>query len=210
MLAHARLGANEWAGLALLFVGIFWRVLVTAMVFVKRAGGKREANADQLETRGLFGFSRNPLYIGNVLMGIGYGALHGDVRAFVLIAVLTVVIYHFVVLYEENFLRGKFGAEYDRYASFVPRWFSLRPVRQLRRAEFVALKFSWYRGVFFDYSVQCSTLFTVAVFFVARALIHGLSPVLGGAIAAGTIVYLTTVLLFLRKTKRWQTLRFSK
>jgi len=77
----------------------------------------------QLVVRGLYGYVRNPMYVGACTMILGWAVLF---RAPVLVAyalVLWVFFNAFVTLYEEPHLAKTFGREYEEYRARVGRWF---------------------------------------------------------------------------------------
>ncbi len=76
----------------------------------------------RLVTRGLYQFTRNPIYVGIGLIILGEALLFDSVPLFGY-AVLLLVLFHLRVLfYEEPRLRAKFGTDYDEYCRAVPRW----------------------------------------------------------------------------------------
>ncbi|HEU4559745.1 MAG TPA: isoprenylcysteine carboxylmethyltransferase family protein [Longimicrobium sp.] len=81
-----------------------------------------------LVARGLYRFSRNPMYVGVVTAVVGQAlwARSGGIAAYA--AVLAAVFHLRVVRFEEPVLRRSFGADYERYIVEVPRWFG-RPAR---------------------------------------------------------------------------------
>ena len=78
-----------------------------------------------LATIGMFTWSRNPMYVGGslALLGIAIGfAL--DWVTLLLVASLPLVHYG-IILREERYLERKFGDEYRRYKTKVPRYWWL-------------------------------------------------------------------------------------
>jgi protein-S-isoprenylcysteine O-methyltransferase Ste14 len=71
---------------------------------------------------GPFAWSRNPLYIGNLLLWSGVGLLAGRPIVAALVVVALAVHYRFVVAWEEENLRARLGAPYEAYAARVSRW----------------------------------------------------------------------------------------
>lgn len=72
---------------------------------------------------GLYRFTRNPMYIGVLLMLAG-GALAYRSLALGGYAILVAVGFHLrVVLAEEPWLSSTFGPEWQEYRQAVPRWF---------------------------------------------------------------------------------------
>jgi len=88
-------------------------------VFIRGvASGHVEKNR-VLTASGPYAYVRNPLYLGSIIIGIGFAVAARDLWVFVAIVLLFVVIYLPVIRSEEAFLRGQF-AEYDEYARRVP------------------------------------------------------------------------------------------
>jgi protein-S-isoprenylcysteine O-methyltransferase Ste14 len=78
--------------------------------------------ASALVTRGLYGMSRNPIYVGDVLILLGVGVLIANALAFVAVLLFMVYVDRFQVRPEERALRGRFGEAYDAYCRKVRRW----------------------------------------------------------------------------------------
>lgn len=79
----------------------------------------------KLVVRGLYRYTRNPMYVGVLAVILGWAALFraASVAAY---AVAVATCFHlFVVLYEEPHLRAEFGGAYDAYRARVARWLPL-------------------------------------------------------------------------------------
>ncbi|UCE85307.1 MAG: isoprenylcysteine carboxylmethyltransferase family protein [Deltaproteobacteria bacterium] len=75
-----------------------------------------------LVVRGLYRYTRNPMYVGVLSLLLGE-ALFFSSRWLLLQAVILFGLFHsFVLLYEEPTLRRTFGTAYTRYCASVPRW----------------------------------------------------------------------------------------
>ena len=75
-----------------------------------------------LVVRGLYRFTRNPMYVGVATM-IAAQAGYYRSRSVAVYLLLVVLAFHtFVRLYEEPTLRGLFGEQYETYCRTVPRW----------------------------------------------------------------------------------------
>lgn len=75
-----------------------------------------------LVVKGLYRFTRNPMYVG-VLSAIWGQALYYGSRSIVIYScAVLAAFYTFVCLYEEPTLRRFFGSQYDDYCRRVPRW----------------------------------------------------------------------------------------
>ncbi|HUM66877.1 MAG TPA: isoprenylcysteine carboxylmethyltransferase family protein, partial [Chitinophagaceae bacterium] len=75
-----------------------------------------------LVTTGIFSHCRNPLYVGNILILVGLGIASNSLIFMAIATPLFLFFYQAIVRAEENFLRNKFGAEFDAYCSRVNRW----------------------------------------------------------------------------------------
>jgi protein-S-isoprenylcysteine O-methyltransferase Ste14 len=83
------------------------------------ASGHVRKNAE-LTTTGPYACTRNPLYVGSLIIGAGFAVAALSVWVVVAILVLFFAIYIPVIRSEERFLRSKFP-EFDDYARRVPR-----------------------------------------------------------------------------------------
>lgn len=75
-----------------------------------------------LVTHGLFRFSRNPIYVSNLLIYIGLSLVLRAGWALALIPVLIWMLCIGVIMHEERYLEDKFGEDYLRYKRKVRRW----------------------------------------------------------------------------------------
>lgn len=73
-----------------------------------------------LATGGPYRYTRNPLYLGSAVTGVGLGIAGDSVVMMLAFAALFLLVYWPVIRREECFLRQKFGAVYDAYAASVP------------------------------------------------------------------------------------------
>lgn len=79
------------------------------------------ADAAPLVTNGIFGFSRNPIYVSFVCMGFGTFLILGQL-IFLLIALAGLPLLHRRILREEEFLQATHGEAYARYRREVGRY----------------------------------------------------------------------------------------
>ena len=75
-----------------------------------------------LVTSGLYGYVRNPIYVGVLLILLGEAVMFASLALLAWAAVAAVAFHTFVVFYEEPDLRRRFGPEYERYLAEVSRW----------------------------------------------------------------------------------------
>jgi protein-S-isoprenylcysteine O-methyltransferase Ste14 len=75
-----------------------------------------------LVVTGLYGYVRNPMYVGVIAVIVGQGLLFGNLRVLEHAAVVGAGFCLFVMGYEEPKLRKTFGEEYLEFCRNVPRW----------------------------------------------------------------------------------------
>lgn len=71
---------------------------------------------------GPFAFVRNPLYIGNIALWVGFAVLAGLAWLAPFILVVLGSEYHAIVRWEEGLLTARLGEAYVAYVTRVPRW----------------------------------------------------------------------------------------
>ena len=83
------------------------------------ASGHISKNSE-LTTSGPYAYTRNPLYLGSIVMALGFAVAALSWWIVLALVVLFVAIYIPVIFAEESFLRSRFP-EFDQYARQVPR-----------------------------------------------------------------------------------------
>ena len=120
-------------GLGLIAIGEAIRLAgVAAAGSVTR---RRSRNVKRLVTYGIFAWCRNPLYVGNFLVWMGFVVISGVLWFLPIAIVLFAVEYELIVRYEEGVLESTFGAEYLQYKSTTPRWLPRPPRGEVRKGE---------------------------------------------------------------------------
>lgn len=82
----------------------------------------RPAASTSVVSRGVYGWTRNPMYLGFLFALGGWALLMGNVLAFVAVAGYVLYMTRFQIVPEERALREKFGPEYEDYMRRVRRW----------------------------------------------------------------------------------------
>ena len=80
----------------------------------------------RLVARGLYSYVRNPMYVGVLVVIVGWALLFGDLRLLGYAVGVGAVCHTFVVWVEEPLLRRRFGDAYLRYCASVGRWLPRR------------------------------------------------------------------------------------
>jgi protein-S-isoprenylcysteine O-methyltransferase Ste14 len=103
-----------------------WRFLVggalvvLAGVFLRAVAAGHVKKNRELTRSGPYAYVRNPLYLGSIIIALGFALAARDLWISMGILVLFALIYWPVIRGEEEFLREQF-ADYDEYAVSVPR-----------------------------------------------------------------------------------------
>ena len=78
--------------------------------------------ADHLVTTGVFNWTRNPIYLGDTLVLMGF-ILHWDaVLSLAILPIFIMAIDYGFIAPEEDRLRRKFRSDFERYARDTRRW----------------------------------------------------------------------------------------
>lgn len=108
--------------LSLLVVVIVAQIFRTwAAGFVGTAARGRETHAEVLLTAGPYAHVRNPMYLGNLIITTALAMMSGLWYAPLIAWASYAFVYGNVIPYEETYLRGQFGEEYEKYCQAVPR-----------------------------------------------------------------------------------------
>jgi len=126
LLAPGHLTAHRWIiGGVIIAIGEAIRLAgVAAAGTVTR---RRSRNVQRLVTYGIFSWVRNPLYVGNFLVWMGFAVISGVLWFIPVAAVIFAIEYTLIVRYEEGVLETIFGQEYLAYKQRTPRWFPRPP-----------------------------------------------------------------------------------
>jgi protein-S-isoprenylcysteine O-methyltransferase Ste14 len=100
------------SGAILIFLGMFVRCITVGLVYIVRGGQNRRIYAEGLVTGGIYQICRNPMYLGNILLLIGFALFSNSVLYMIVFIPLMLFIYLGIIKAEEAFLYGKFGEQY--------------------------------------------------------------------------------------------------
>jgi protein-S-isoprenylcysteine O-methyltransferase Ste14 len=76
----------------------------------------------KLVRRGLYRYTRNPMYVGVLAVIFGWALLYRSAAITLYGSVVALCFYSFIVFGEEPRLRKRFGNDYEQYCAEVPRW----------------------------------------------------------------------------------------
>ena len=103
-----------WTSIAIGTLIVLPGILLRAL-----ASGHVKKN-EELTTSGPYAYTRNPLYLGSLIMAIGFAVAARSGWVLLVMVLMFFVIYLPVIRAEEVFLRQKFSA-FEEYARQVPR-----------------------------------------------------------------------------------------
>jgi len=112
---------------------ILWSlVLVLPGLWLRAYASGYVKKNSELAVTGPYAHTRNPLYLGSMLMAFGFAAASHSWTILIVLAALFFIIYLPTIRSEEEFLRGAFPA-FAEYAARVPRLLPrLTPARALQ------------------------------------------------------------------------------
>ena len=109
---------------ALTIIGVW--AMVAARVSLERAQTTWSPMAPRrttsLVTSGVYGLSRNPIYLGMLLVMLGFAVALASPAAAVLSALFVLYLNRFQIVPEERVLAASLGQEYVDYVQRVRRW----------------------------------------------------------------------------------------
>lgn len=116
----------SWSNVGvLLFVPGLMILLICIADFAKKGKGTLSP-ADptkKLVVSGLYQYSRNPMYVGVILMLSGEALFFTSWMLTGYMVLIFILFYGFVVRFEEPRLKRDFGEEYEKYTESIGRWF---------------------------------------------------------------------------------------
>lgn len=109
-------------GFALVVVGFLLGIAAFREFMKVRTTVDPHGSVSSIVTSGIYRFTRNPIYLGFLLMLIGFPLISGTYWGVLLAPVLIVNFNNLVIQHEEAYLEKKFGDVYTSFKSRVRRW----------------------------------------------------------------------------------------
>jgi hypothetical protein len=116
--------------------------------YIVRGGKDRRVYAKDLVTGGVYAHTRNPMYVGNMLILVGLAIASNSWTCVAVAIPFYAFVCAAIVAAEERYLRGRFGADFDAYCHDVPRWLPRLPGIGATLADH---SFNWRRVVLKEY-----------------------------------------------------------
>ena len=102
-----------YIGLSVFLIGLILIVIAT-FNFIN-------TSADQLINKGVYRFSRHPVYLATFFICLGSGIASGSLL-FIFLSIIMAFCFHNEALIEERYCLEKYSSAYKEYMNSVPRW----------------------------------------------------------------------------------------
>jgi protein-S-isoprenylcysteine O-methyltransferase Ste14 len=145
-------------GGAIALLGQVIRALTIGLRYVIRGGRGRRVYAEDLVTDGLYAHTRNPMYLGNLLIVAGVAVASNSWTTVVVGIVLGCFLYVCIVAAEEQYLVGRFGTAFREYCRATPRWF---PNLAGLSGTLSGMRFAWRRVLVKEYGTPLGWIMVI-------------------------------------------------
>ena len=109
------------AGVLIALAGQGLRLLTIGYEYIERGGKEGKVYASRLVVGGVYALTRNPMYLGNMLIAVGMTMVSGAPSVYLIVLPFFLLVYQAIIAAEEAYLRGRFGSDYEAYCASVPR-----------------------------------------------------------------------------------------
>lgn len=114
----------QYVGILLFLIGLVVMFHCIIMFAVEGRGTLSPADpTKKLVIKGLYRFSRNPMYLGVMMILIGEGIFFQSSNLLIYSLFIFLAFTLFILMVEEPRLRKDFGEDYRKYCQKVRRWF---------------------------------------------------------------------------------------
>ncbi|HEX5111683.1 MAG TPA: isoprenylcysteine carboxylmethyltransferase family protein, partial [Saprospiraceae bacterium] len=116
-------GLPQYFGSIIFFIGLIIMIKTILQFALEGEGTLSPADPTRrLVVRGLYQYSRNPMYIGVMAMLIGEAVFFEGGGLWLYLLFVGIAFNIFILLVEEPRLKRDFGEEYEQYKQKVRRW----------------------------------------------------------------------------------------
>jgi len=168
VLADYRLAAA--IGFCVALLGQALRAVTIGLEYIIRGGRHRRVYAEKLVQGGIFAHCRNPLYVGNFTIIVGVGIASNSTLFLAIGIPFFIFAYWAIIAAEENFLRGKFGEEFDAYCKRVNR---IVPNLNGIGTTLQGMQFNWRRLITAEYGSTFAWVAAVIAVCLVNTWRHG-------------------------------------
>jgi protein-S-isoprenylcysteine O-methyltransferase Ste14 len=120
---HFDVPAHNWLAIVLVSVGFLTGI--SGVVTFRRAKttvDPTKPRASSLVTWGVYAITRNPMYLGGLVMLLGWAVFLSNALVFLFLPVYVLFISRFQIAPEERALKSLFGETYVAYQARARRW----------------------------------------------------------------------------------------
>jgi protein-S-isoprenylcysteine O-methyltransferase Ste14 len=115
---------SQYTGIILIVMGLSIMLYCISQFAFDGQGTLSPADPTrQLVIKGLYRFSRNPMYIGVMLILMGESIFTNLIYLWIYTMIIFTAFHLFIVFWEEPRLKKDFGESYEKYTQTVRRWF---------------------------------------------------------------------------------------
>lgn len=183
------------SGAILILAGILVRSITIGLVYIVRGGINRQIYAQNLVTDGIYNVCRNPMYLGNILLLLGFGIFANSLVFMAIFFPAMLFIYLAIIRAEEAFLMGKFG---DEFVAFKKRTNSILPQLGKLKLAFSTHSFNYQKVI----ANEHNSLF---IYFTGMLLLltyHGAVKWETAIIVFGILLVIFLITKWMKRTKR--------
>lgn len=126
LLPYAKFAIKGGVLICSLLVLLGLGVIIAGVISFRRAqttvDPRSPEAATAIVTTGIYRYSRNPMYVGFLVLLIAWATYLSNLFAYLLVPVFVAYMHYFQILPEERMLTNKFGEAYRQYHRSVRRW----------------------------------------------------------------------------------------
>lgn len=115
-------GAPKWLGLGLAGSGFMLDLLAMSALVRHRTAILPNMGSSALVSSGVFAYTRNPIYLGNTILLIGFAIALRWGWLLLAVPITVIAVTHLAIAREEKHLSARFGDAWSAYAARVRRW----------------------------------------------------------------------------------------
>ena len=120
---HFEVPTHNWLAVVLVSAGFLTGISgVVTFLRAKTTVDPTKPRASSLVTWGVYAISRNPMYLGGLIMLLGWTVFLSNALALLFLPVYVLYINRFQIAPEERALRSLFGETYVAYQACARRW----------------------------------------------------------------------------------------
>jgi len=109
-------------GLFAVFAGLYLDIKTCQIIRSREDIFRSAENQEAFKTSGTYRLSRNPLYLGMLLLLLGEAVMCGSVVCILPIIAFVLILQFFIIPSEEKYFKKTFGEAYLKYSKQTRRW----------------------------------------------------------------------------------------